>query len=239
VTIDTAPPAVGLVDRIYEQLLDKITRQDLRPGDRLPTEVQLTSEYTVSRTVVREALARLSAEGLVTSRRGAGTFVAQRPDPAEDRSSSAGEIAAVMRCYEFRIAVEGECAAIAALRATGALLDEVAACQARFEQGDDNAAAFVDIDIEFHLAVARASRNPHFGAALTAILPQIREGMALCRTRARSLEQPRHKRQDVEEHRVIVAALRAGDPDQAKAAMRSHLENARLRSLADNMDAFV
>jgi DNA-binding FadR family transcriptional regulator len=83
-------------------------------GDRLPSESRLCEVFGVSRPVVREAISRLQADGLVVTRHGAGTFVAKRPREEFLRLAPIGSLADLMRCYEYRIALEGEAASLAA-----------------------------------------------------------------------------------------------------------------------------
>lgn len=232
-TADIDSPG-GRVDRVYDVLLQRIERGDLRLGDRLPTEMQMTGEFAVSRTVIREALARLSADGLITSRRGSGSYVTQRPDQERHRSADASVLSAVMRCHEFRIALEGEIAAIAALRVTPTQIEEIEAVQARLAENGGEVDPSAELDLDFHLAIAHATRNVLFADALQALQPQLRRHRSSFGEHAL-----RNLRFELVEHQSIIAALRTADPDGAKAAMRTHLENARLRVLSVGMDAFL
>src|ERR1700737_4920718 len=107
-----------LPDRVYEQILEQIVSGDFSVGDRLPSENQLGSDHRVSRAVIREALSRLLADGVVVSRQGSGTFVQRKPERDFLRLAPIGGIADLMRCFEFRIALEGEAAYLAAQRRT-------------------------------------------------------------------------------------------------------------------------
>src|SRR5580704_11272622 len=103
-------------DRIYENVLEQIVAGEFKIGERLPSESQLGAKYAVSRAVVREALARLHADGVTVTRKGAGTYVQRQPGREFLRLSPIGGIADLMRCFEFRIALEGEAASLAAQR---------------------------------------------------------------------------------------------------------------------------
>src|ERR1700736_3981634 len=143
-----------LPDRIYEEILEQIVSGKFSIGDRLPSENQIGSEYKVSRAVVREALSRLLADGVVVTRQGAGTFVHQKPGREFLRLAPIGGIADLMRCFEFRIALEGEAAALAAQRRRE---DDLKAIADAFDELNHiNAAGQLGIqeDIRFHAAIA-------------------------------------------------------------------------------------
>src|SRR6266853_5092975 len=118
-------------DRVYEEILGQIVAGDFKIGDRLPSENQLGTEYDVSRAVVREALARLYADGVTVTRRGAGTYVQRQPGREFLRLAPIGGVADLMRCFEFRIALEGETAYLAAQRRTE---DNIAVMSETFER---------------------------------------------------------------------------------------------------------
>src|SRR5437588_1255530 len=146
-------------DRVYEQILGQIVAGEFKIGDRLPSENQLGSEYEVSRAVVREALSRLYADGVTVTRRGAGTYVQRQPGREFLRLAPIGGIADLMRCFEFRIGLEGEAASLAAQRRTE---EQLAAIEEAFEELNRvNATGQVGVqeDIRFHAAIAAASRN--------------------------------------------------------------------------------
>src|SRR5579864_4650962 len=149
-------------DRIYEQILEQIVSGQSAIGDRLPSEDQLAKDHSVSRPVIREALSRLQADGVVVTRKGAGTFVQRQPGREFLRLAPIGGIADLMRCFEFRIGLEGEAASLAAQRRTE---EQLAAIEEAFEELNRiNATGQVGIqeDIRFHAAIADASRNQLF-----------------------------------------------------------------------------
>ena len=108
-----------LADQLYAQLVNQIVRGTLMTGQRLPSENRLSSEFGVSRPVIREAIARLQADGLVTTRHGSGTFVVGQPkDQAIKLAPIAGTPALVL-CFELRTALECETAILAASAGQG------------------------------------------------------------------------------------------------------------------------
>src|ERR1700730_5471722 len=171
-----------LADGIYEQILGQIVGGESRIGDRLPSEGQLCTDFGVSRAVVREALARLHADGVTVTRKGAGTYVQRQPGREFLRLSPIGGIADLMRCFEFRIGLEGEAASLAAQRRTE---EQLAAIEEAFEELNRvNATGQVGVeeDIRFHAAIAAASRNQLFIQTLDALAIHVFNGMKITRS---------------------------------------------------------
>ena len=213
--------------QLVADLLDLIQEGVVRPGTQLPTEAELSERFGVSRTVVREAIAQLRASGIVRSTQGKGTFVLAVPRDAP--VAYAGEIDAddlgsVLELLEFRTANEVAAAELAARRRTGAQLGQIAGALTQFDASAEVPAAAVDADFAFHLAVARASGNPHF----VALLESLGTG-ALAIPRARLLGDPHAHRRARDEHAAIHEAIDDADPVAAAAAMRAHLVNSRRR----------
>lgn len=99
--------SVRLVDRVFDQLRERIRSGNYAPDSRLPGEHELASIMGVSRPIVRDALGRLREEGMVYSRQGAGTFVSAQASPATHLAySPVKTIADIQRCYEFRLTIE-------------------------------------------------------------------------------------------------------------------------------------
>jgi DNA-binding FadR family transcriptional regulator len=221
-------------DRIYEQILEQIVSGQCAIGDRLPSEDKLAKSHSVSRPVIREALSRLQADGVVMTRRGAGTFVQRQPGREFLRLAPIGGIADLMRCFEFRIALEGEAAYLAAQRRTE---EHLAAINEAFEKLSEVTEAELGVkeDVDLHVAIARASRNQLFVQTLNALAVHVSDGMNI--TRNISLKRSRKRRLLVEEeHRRIVEAICAGDDELARTAMRAHIDNARHRALGDSAE---
>jgi DNA-binding FadR family transcriptional regulator len=107
-------PGTGLVDRVYREILGSIVAGEFKEGDQLPTEQALTLRFAASRPTIREALSRLRADGITSTRRGAGTFVTRRPDPDLPRFAPLETLSDLQRCFDFRIVVESGAAALAA-----------------------------------------------------------------------------------------------------------------------------
>ena len=205
-----------------------IVTGEMAVGMKLPTEQALSEQFQVSRPILRQALKQLREDGVVVSRQGSGSFVHRRPDGAVLDFAPVGSIADIQRTFEFRAAIEGEAAYIAAQRRTEAdlvglkaALDELDRCVRENEIG-------VTADEAFHKNVCAASDNHYFLAARASMNSNILMGLNL--TRSLSLTKPQERMVLVQkEHYAIYDAIVASDRNAARDAMRSHVENARTR----------
>ena len=221
-----------LAQRVVTGLKERILAGDLTPGVKLPSETELIEAYGVSRTVVREAVTRLRAEGLVETFQGRGSFVLAVPEPSSFQleATAIRSHQDVLAMLDFRLGVESEAASLAA--------DRVAAGNRATESADGISDALgalraaenaVEADFAFHRAVAAASGNRFYVGLLDSLGPMM---IMLPRTRlgdAYSLTDAGHVERVEREHENVAAAVLAGDPDTARAAMRVHLGNTRRR----------
>ncbi len=215
-------------DRLYEAIFQHIVEGDFRPGQRLPSEARLAERFGVSRPLVREALARLRDHGLVRSRRGSGSFVRHQPSEAVLSLAPIGSVADIQRCFEFRTALEGRAAGLAAERHDARDLARIDAAVAELERLTETDELGVDADFAFHRAVAAATRNAYFEQTIAMLEDQVRTGMKV--TRNLSLLQPHQRLRLVQdEHLAVVDAISRRDPAAAEAAMAQHIDNARRR----------
>ena len=225
---DASNPRGALNDRVYDYIVSQIIVGAFALNARLPTEMQLAERLSVSRPVVRQALRRLKDDGLVTSRQGAGTFVVRRPAHQVFSFAAVGSVADIQKCFVFRIALESEAAALAAVEHDREALERLAKALGDLEHSLKGGTGGIDEDIAFHQAVAAATDNRFFLSTMAAIASQIRVGIGL--NRSLTLEQPKSRRIAVqEEHRAIYNAIASRDADEARRLMHQHLENARLR----------
>ncbi|WP_349742228.1 FadR/GntR family transcriptional regulator [Roseateles cavernae] len=220
--------ALGLV----EALGDRIREGRLNAGDKLPTEAAIMAEFEVSRTVVREAISKLQAAGLVETRHGIGTFVLGLGEGAAFRIApdQMGTLTDVVAVLELRIGVETEAAALAAQRRSAAQLaamhEALAAFAAAAEAGRDAVAA----DFQFHLEIARATGNPHFEQLMGTLgAPSIPRARLPGLDSVAPAERLAYLTRVNAEHQHILDAISAQDPEAARAAMRTHLANSRER----------
>ncbi|QSN62882.1 FadR/GntR family transcriptional regulator [Caballeronia sp. M1242] len=216
----------GLADRIYSDILNSIIEGEFKEGDRLMTEHALADRFATSRPTVREALARLRADGIIVTRRGSGTTVGRRPDPDVRRFAPLETLSDIRRCYEFRIVTEAGAAELAAQKADD---DDLHAIEQAWNQLERVVEAQQGIgasdDFAFHLAVARASKNQFFISAISFIEEQVVFSMNLSRNLSlvKTLERQRLVQR---EHRDILEAIRARDSARAGQAMKTHLAGA-------------
>lgn len=215
----------SLALRVVAGLKAAILDGSLPPGAKLPSEAELIGEYGVSRTVVREAVTRLRAEGLVETFQGRGSFVLAVPEPTPFtvESSAVRTQGDVVAMIEFRVGVECEAAALAASRLTAAAAEQVRAALEAFSAADPE--AVVEADFAFHRALAAATGNRYYLdlvdslGPMMILLPRTSVAEAYSRADAEHVERVRR------EHDTVAAAVLAGDPDTARAAMRVHLGN--------------
>jgi len=154
----------SLALELVEALGDRIRDGRLSAGDKLPTESAIMGEFGVSRTVVREAISKLQASGLVETRHGVGTFVLSLNDApgfkiSPEQFSTLRDVIAVL---ELRIGVETEAAALAAQRRTEANLAQMRSALKAITEAVEAGRNAIAADFQFHLEVARASQNSHF-----------------------------------------------------------------------------
>lgn len=225
----------GLAHDLVEGLGGQIRAQALRPGDKLPTESEIMQTYGVSRTVVREALSRLQAAGLVETHHGIGTFVLEtkpgtsfRIDPSD--IATAVDIMAVL---ELRISLESESAGLAAVRRTDEQLAEMRSALDAFEANVGPAGGAmgdtVSPDFRFHLQIAQATGNRYFADIMSHLGATLIPRTRINSSRLAMEDLPQYLRRVNREHEEIYAAIARRDPEAARAAMRIHLTNSRER----------
>ncbi|WP_417372560.1 FadR/GntR family transcriptional regulator [Glutamicibacter protophormiae] len=224
----------NLTSSLVEHLRERISSGSIAAGEKLPSENALISEHGVSRTVVREAITRLQAEGLVYTRRGAGSFaLTPPPQPQSDTKIPVPRtMTERQQLIEYRLGFETEAAAVAALSASDADLKSMDEALKGFEASQGNASLSMNCDYEFHLAVARATGNPYFAHAVQGFGPSM---IAMPRRRLDSTAAVDAERLGsvTTEHRAVREAIAAGNPQLAAAAMRLHLGNSIQRLQAE------
>lgn len=220
----------SLANLLSEEFEQKIRQGLLNEGDKLPTESELVRCYDVSRTVVREALSKLQAGGLVETRHGIGTFVLPAPVRQSPvlNAHELSESVDVLAVLELRISLETEAAGLAAQRRQAAHLQAMREALQAFEHNFAQGSETVSHDLAFHLSIAQATGNRYFQEILqhfgTLLIPRNR--ITSIHTPARD---PDYLRRVNREHEEIFAAIERQDADSARAAMRIHLTNSRER----------
>lgn len=222
-----------LANSVVAGLKERILSGNLPPGSKLPSETELIEQFAVSRTVVREAITRMRAEGLIETFHGRGSFVLALPDSTTFRveATALRSPRDVLDMVDFRIGVESEAAALAAARVAPASERAIRAAIDHFEQVAP--AGAVEADFSFHRAVAAAAGNRFYLELIESMGPMM---ILLPRTQlgdAYSLTDSRHVQRVRTEHENVAAAILAGDSATARAAMRVHLGNTRRRLSAE------
>lgn len=223
--------SVSLAQEVMSDLMGRIRSGQYKPGEKLPTEPEVMAEQGVSRTVVREAISRLQAAGLVETRHGVGTFVlpatSQPPHPLD--FSTVVTIRDVLAMLELRISLETEAAGLAAVRRTDEQLQRMREAVQAFEEGVGRGESSVEADYQFHLQIALATHNKYFEDFYrhlgTSTIPRTRLDTSQFSAEPGQSYLFRTNR----EHENILDAIARQDPQAASAAMRMHLTNSRER----------
>lgn len=221
----------GLVDEIVETLAASIREGQLKRGEKLPTESEIMARFDVSRTVVREALSKLQASGLVETRHGIGTFVLQLPETSNFKitAESFATVADVISVLELRISLETEAAGLAAKRRTPENLAILEAALQAFADAISVDSDAVPSDFQFHMEVARATGNRHFADLMTYLGTMIIPRTRINTTHSAPEGRLNYLQRVHGEHESIYNAIRDQDAEAARAAMRTHLSNSRER----------
>ena len=232
----------NLTQTLVDDFTQQVTTKQLKTGDKLPTEMSIMQTFGVSRTVVREALSKLQAAGLVETHHGIGTFVLEPTADSWFRVSSVPMIrdGDVRMALEFRLGIEVECAGLAALRRTPEQIKAMRMVLDEFEQNvtekkskksmlNQSFGNTVAPDFQFHLLLAQAAHNRYFVDLMshlgTSIIPRTRLDVA----KKISHHIPAYLSRVNQEHEAIYAAVVRQDAESARAAARLHLTNSRER----------
>lgn len=209
-----------LVDDVVDQIRQKILAGEMQPGDFLPTRRQLASLYGVGLSTVHEAIQALSAVGMLESRPGKGTWV--REDALEGLihpqtiRTRLGDLN-VAGVYEARSVMEVALTRMAAQRSTTEDIGRIRDALRRMEACLDNNEAFVAADLDFHLAVAKASKNELLEQFYYLSRKLIAEAIH------EVVNRPGVKRDSIPHQKAILGAIEAHDPERAEQAARIHM----------------
>lgn len=226
--------------RVVDGVSERIHNGELKPGDRVPPEPSLMQAFGVSRTVVREAMSRLQASGLVETRQGVGTFVlaSAAPEPLLALGTRNVQVRQKLAMLELRISIEAEAASLAAVRRNDVHLAAMRSALDAFDTQRRAGDSTTEADFQFHVQIAAATGNEYFEEVLSnlgnATIP--RPHTSNPPTAARFGEaQPMlesGKAITQREHEAIFDAIRRSDAAAARAAMFMHLSNSRERMRA-------
>jgi GntR family transcriptional regulator, transcriptional repressor for pyruvate dehydrogenase complex len=206
----------------------EIAEGRLKPGDKLPTEQVLATTFGVSRNVVREAIAKLRSEGRVWSQQGRGAFVADAANPTvlaiDHDALQRGD--AFLSLFELRGILEVHSVSLAAQRRSKIDLSRMRDALEMMTAAPYGSVQWLKKDLEFHTAIAQATRNAYIVQFIGFVSERVRESILAAGGSHASDEMASAT---LTEHKTILAAVDAGDPDAAEDAMRTHLRNAASR----------
>jgi GntR family transcriptional regulator, transcriptional repressor for pyruvate dehydrogenase complex len=225
------PPSRNLTEELTATLAERIRSGELVSSEKLPTEQEMIAAFGVSRTVVREAIAALRAEGLVESRQGAGVFVVgdKRRRPFRIEADGAATVEGVIAIMELRRSVEIEAAGLAAERRTDIQLKAIQQAVAAFDAVIGTGDVAVSADFEFHKSICQATGNPYFESFLEFLGHHIIPRQTVRVQVSSAEEMTRYLQKVSREHHQIVTSIEARDGAAARRAMGRHLTRGRDR----------
>ena len=214
-----------LYEQIVQQIEESILKGALKPGDQLPAEREMAIRFGVSRTAVREAVKALREKGLVEAYSGRGTFITDGTSQAVRQSLDLmvkiGQPEGSTHLAEVRAILEPEIAALAATRAQEsdlATMREAVAVMDRAQQDPD---AYIEADLDFHLALAEAASNPLILSLIDSIVGLLRE------QRIKIFRVSGGPERGQFHHKRILEAMEQRNPEKTREAMKAHLEQVR------------
>jgi GntR family transcriptional repressor for pyruvate dehydrogenase complex len=221
VTFDRVARMPRLSDTVAEHMLEAIVAGSFREGDILPSERELSEQFGVSRTVIREAVRTLATRGVVEVHSGRGVrVISPHPDRVTEAVSLLLRADGVLdfgKVHEVRTMLETYFAGVAAERGTEDDHREIERLLEAWEDATGDVAASSRLDVDFHRAIAKAGHNELFLVLLDSIAG------ALLETRRATLALEHRHVKVYAEHRDIVAAIKVRDPEMARRAMAVHL----------------
>lgn len=224
-----------LYERIVAQIEQRILKGDLHVGDQLPPERELGEQFGVSRTAVREAVKALRQKGLLETYPGRGTFITDGTSRAMRHSLnlviSIGTAHGSEDLVQVREILEPEIAALAAVHATPEQLAALDKAVAVMDAALNDTEAFIEGDLDFHLALAEATQNDIIPILIDSIVDLLREH------RKRIFLTPGGPQRGQIHHKRILKAVKQHDPDAARKAMRAHLVQIRQDSRSGPLSA--
>jgi GntR family transcriptional regulator, transcriptional repressor for pyruvate dehydrogenase complex len=233
----------SLSQRVVDGITERIADGALKPGDRVPPEPVLMQEFGVSRSVVREAISRLQAGGLLRTQQGIGSFVLPpRVDmpPLQQPGGTELKFQQKLAMLELRLSLEPEAAALAAQRRTPEQLAAMERALDDFDTQHTTGEATAEADYRFHELLAQATGNEYFSHVLRALSSGTIPRQAAARRSSSSAAKAARfgesspelrpgKEITAQEHWAVLEAIRRGDAAGARAAMFMHLNNSRER----------
>jgi len=225
-----------LTDRVHMQVIDflkkEIERDNIKPGERLPSERVLVEKLEISRTSVKEAFAALSLSGIIKIRQKSGAILLEdkkkdiilKLTSIIDRSSLD-----VIEIMELRQTIECEASFFASIRRTEKDIEKLKKALEELKKAMDLGNLAAEEDVNFHLTIAHATRNSLFVDVMR--LLSLRMFDTIASTRKRTLQEPGKSEEVFKEHERIYLAIKNKESQSAKQLMNEHLNNVKKRYL--------
>jgi GntR family transcriptional repressor for pyruvate dehydrogenase complex len=217
--------AARLFEQIVEQIEGSIREGRLKPGDQLPGERELALQFGVSRTAVREAVKTLCEKGMVEAHSGRGTFVTSGKSQSGRHSlqwhMNSGDLKNAQHVVELREILEPEFTALAAERIEEQQLAMMRDAIEVMDRSMRDPQAYIEADLDFHLALAEAAGNPLILSLLDSIVAVLRE------ERLGVFAVPGGPTRGQTHHKLILKAIEKRDPAKARKAMTAHMQQIR------------
>jgi GntR family transcriptional repressor for pyruvate dehydrogenase complex len=217
-----------LYEQIVQQIEESVQKGTLKEGDQLPAERELAQQFGVSRTAVREAIKALHEKGLVDAFPGRGTFITNGKSNSMrqslDRILKNGQADGAAHLVEIREILEPEIAALAAVRADEQDLATMREAVSVMDNARQDADAYIEADLDFHLALAEAAANPFVLSLIDSIVGMLRE------QRMRTFDVDGGPERGQVHHKRILDAMERRDARGAREAMEAHLRQVRADS---------
>ncbi|OHC65091.1 MAG: hypothetical protein A3H93_11270 [Rhodocyclales bacterium RIFCSPLOWO2_02_FULL_63_24] len=212
-----------LSEEVSGELQRRIARGELKPGDRLPTEKALGDAFGVSRAVVREAIARLKADGLIETRQGSGAFIVEVPKTINLRfwQGAGPELDELRDIFELRAMVEGAVAELAAQRRDENDLKTMAEHLQAMDDAMTSGRDGTEADDNFHIAMANATHNAYVGRLVEFLGRHFSDSRKLSWHGTR--RELAHPQEAQREHRALFEAIARGDVEGARGCALEHL----------------
>jgi len=210
------------VESVVEIILTQLKAGKIQPGGRLPSQRRLAVTLGVSRSTIREAVNTLSGMGYLTSVQGKGTFI-REPLPADGslnpRWGSSFTAGTILELMEARELLESKSAELAATRASKEDLQQILEAVQRIGRSGDDVSRFFDADLEFHLAVAKASGNQTIFEMIKALI----EKVLSYHKHFRATSSPEVRASTYKTACILLTCLKRGQGAEAAMEMRNHL----------------
>jgi DNA-binding FadR family transcriptional regulator len=221
-------PPRSYADKIAEILRAEIERGLFRPGERLPTESEIGTNFGVSRTVVREAISALKHDGYLETFQGRGIFVAERKMEATFKLINAdlSDAAELNNILDFLIANEVAATGLAAERRSKNQLADITSALRAMEEAIHQGKTGIDEDLRFHASIVAASMNPYFISFNAFLENRVRHLIRTARIKSSKVGLTLHVQK---EHQAIFDAIERGNKGRACSAAEAHLRNAAAR----------